>query len=90
MYYCKKCQASSWNEPFRNDLCDQCWELKNGHYVQYRVSWEKETEGGTPYHEYQEVNVPEVVIENADNTTDIADWLSDKYGWLVESLEPVK
>ena len=27
MYQCKKCDATSWSEPFADGLCDKCWVI---------------------------------------------------------------
>ena len=45
----------------------------------FKVKWE--TDGET-------VDLPDVVnVPNSVKPEDVADWLSDKYGWLVSKLE---
>jgi hypothetical protein len=90
-FYCKNCNNSSLIQPFEGDICDDCWEIKAGSSDDWLVNWEKETEDGTPYYDKQIVSIPKRITENAGiDGENITNFLSDKYGWLVESLTPLR
>lgn len=42
-YYCKKCNASSWNGPFKDNLCDDCWKKMPNR--KYRINYVYQGEG---------------------------------------------
>ena len=49
--------------------------------MNYRVDWELDG---------HDLDIPEVVeVPDSVDVDDVADWLTDTYGWLVEGLEEV-